>query len=81
MTLPDFGGVVGVLMMLVAYASAQMGVMKVDRAPSLLINLVGSLLVLLSLAYKFNLSAFLMEATWALVALFGLMKLALRRCS
>lgn len=79
MTLPDIGGVIGVLMMLVAYALAQLGRMGVDRLPSLLMNLVGSLLVLLSLAFKFNLSAFLMEAAWALVALFGLVKLALRR--
>jgi hypothetical protein len=71
--------VIGVLMMLVAYALAQLERMRVDRLPSLLLNLIGSLLVLLSLAFKFNLSAFLMEAAWALVALFGLVKLALRR--
>jgi hypothetical protein len=79
MTLSDAGGVIGVLMMLVAYALAQLGRMRVDRLPSLLMNLVGSLLVLLSLLFKFNLSAALMEAAWALVALFGLAKLALRR--
>jgi hypothetical protein len=79
MTLPDIGGVVGVLMMLVAYALAQVGRMAVDRLPSLLMNLVGSLLVLLSLAFKFNLSAALMEGAWALVALFGLVKLGLKK--
>jgi len=79
MTLPDIGGVIGVLMMLVAYALAQVGKMQVDRLPSLVMNLVGSLLVLLSLAFKFNLSAALMEGAWALVALFGLVKLALKR--
>lgn len=79
MTLPDIGGVIGVSMMLVAYALAQLGRMRVDRAPSLLVNLTGSLLVLLSLAFKFNLSAFLMEGAWALVALFGLIRLGLKR--
>jgi hypothetical protein len=79
MTLPDIGGVVGVLMMLLAYALAQLGRMKVDQLPALLINLIGSLLVLVSLAYKFNLSAVLMESAWALVALFGLVKLALKK--
>jgi hypothetical protein len=77
MTLPDIGGVVGVLLMLAAYALAQLGRMKVDRLPSLVMNLTGSLLVLLSLLFKFNLSAALMEGAWALVALFGLIKLAL----
>jgi hypothetical protein len=81
MTLSDIGGVVGVLMMLAAYALAQLGRMRVDRLPSLLLNLTGSLLVLASLLVKFNLSAFLMETAWALVALFGLVKLALRKRS
>jgi len=79
MTLSDMGGVIGVLMMLAAYALAQLGRMKVDQLPSLLMNLAGSLLVVVSLLYKFNLSAFLMEAAWALVALFGLAKLALKK--
>jgi hypothetical protein len=79
MSLSDIGGVVGVLMMLAAYALAQLGRMRVDRAPSLSMNLVGSLLVLLSLVSKFNLSAFLMETAWALVALFGLVKLGLKK--
>ena len=81
MTLPDIGGVIGVLMMLVAYALAQVGKMQVDRLPSLLMNLIGSLLVLASLTVKFNLSAALMEGAWALVALFGLVKLALKKRS
>jgi len=79
MTLPDIGGIVGVLMMLAAYALAQLGRMKVDQLPSLLMNLIGSLLVLASLLSKFNLSAFLMEAAWAVVALFGLVKLAFKK--
>ena len=50
-----------------------------DQAPALLMNLAGALLVLASLVYRFNLSAFLMESAWAIVALFGLAKLALKR--
>jgi hypothetical protein len=34
--------------------------------------------VMVSLFYKFNLSAFLMEAAWAVVALFGLVRLVFR---
>ncbi len=79
MTLPDIGGVIGVLLMLSAYAGAQLGRMKVDALPSLLMNLAGSLLVLASLAFKFNLSAVLMEGAWAVVALYGLVKLALKK--
>jgi len=79
MDLPDIVGVIGVLMMLAAYAAGQLGRLKMDQAPALLMNLAGALLVLASLVYRFNLSAFLMESAWAIVALFGLAKLALKR--
>jgi hypothetical protein len=49
------------------------------HAPALLLNLVGAGLILLSLAFRFNLSAFLMEAAWALVALYGLARLLIGR--
>ena len=79
MTLPDLGGLIGVMLMLAAYALGQFGRLRIDAAPALLMNLGGAVLVMISLLYKFNLSAFLMEAAWALVALFGLARLALRK--
>lgn len=78
MTLPDAAGIVGVLLILIAYAGATSGRMDPKRAPALLLNLVGALLILLSLTYDFNLSAVLMEGAWALVAVIGLARLALR---
>jgi len=78
-TLPDAAGVVGVVLILVAYAGATTGRLDPKRAPALLLNLVGASLILLSLAYDFNLSAALMEGAWALVALTGLVRLALKR--
>ena len=66
-------------MMLAAYAGGQLGRLKMDQLPALLMNLAGSLLVLASLAFRFNLAAALMEGTWALVALYGLAKLALKK--
>ncbi len=79
MTLLDLLGVAGVLMMLVAYAGGQIGRLQMDKAPALVMNLIGSSLVLLSLTQKFNLPAALMEGAWAVVALFGLVKLAVRK--
>ena len=67
------------MMMLGAYAAAQLGRLDPVKVPSLLLNLVGSCLVILSLLRTFNLSAFLMEAAWAAVALFGLVRAVLRR--
>lgn len=79
MSLPDALGVIGVLLILIAYAGAQVGRLEPRLAPALLLNLVGACLILGSLAFKFNLSAVLMEGAWALVALYGLVRLVLSR--
>jgi hypothetical protein len=75
----DVAGLTGVVLMLVAYAGAQLRRLDAAGLASLLMNLCGSCLVMLSLSRAFNLSAFLMEATWAAVAAFGLLRLALER--
>ena len=79
MTFLDLGGIVGVGLVLVAYAGIHFDWFDPKRAPALLMNLVGSALILASMREAFNLSAFLMEAAWAAMAAFGLVKLALRR--
>ena len=79
MSLPDAAGLFGVLLILFAYAGAQVGRLEPRRAPALLMNLCGAGLIIWSLTFRFNLSAFLMEAAWALVALYGLIRLMLRR--
>ena len=75
----DAAGIAGVAMILIAYAGATAGKLDPRRAPALILNLAGAGLILLSLAYAFNLAAFVMEAAWAAVALFGLARLALKR--
>ena len=37
-------------------------------------NLVGAVLLLVSLSVKFNLAAFVLEAAWAVIATFGLLR-------
>jgi hypothetical protein len=66
-------------MILAAYAGATSGKLDPKRAIALTLNLIGAGLILLSLAYDFNLSAVVMESAWALVALIGLVRLALKR--
>jgi len=73
------GGIVGVLLVLLAYAGIHFDWFDPKRAPALLMNLFGSALILLSMVRAFNLSAFLMEAAWAAMALYGLVKLLLVR--
>ncbi len=73
------GGLIGVLMVLVAYAGIHFDRLDPKKVPALLLNLFGSALILLSMLHAFNLSAFFMEASWAAMAAFGLVKLAVRR--
>jgi len=79
MTLIDLAGVGGVGLVLVAYAGAAFGKLNPQAWPSLACNLIGSMLILWSLTYKFNLSAALMEGAWAAVAAAGLLRLAFVR--
>lgn len=79
MSFVDALGVVGVLLVLAAYAGAQIGRLEPRDLPSLLMNFGGSGLILWSLCYKFNMSAVLMEGSWALVSLYGLVRWAMRR--
>jgi len=79
MNWPDAAGLVGVVLMVAAYVAAQLHRLDPAQAPSLIMNLAGACLVMLSLAYSFNLSAFAIEAVWAAAAVFGLARLVLKR--
>lgn len=75
----DVAGLVGVAAILVGYALATLGRLHPKGARSLAVNFVGASLILLSLTRNFNLSAAIVEAAWALIALAGLIRLALGR--
>ncbi len=80
MTATDAAGLLGVLLMLGAYAGGAMGRLDPKAPASLLANLIGSGLVLYSLfTDAFNLSATVMEICWAAVALAGLARWAMAR--
>ncbi|HEY0646477.1 CBU_0592 family membrane protein [Phenylobacterium sp.] len=79
MSVTDAAGLLGVLIILVAYAGAALGKIDPERPPALLCNLIGACLILWSLLTDdFNLSATVMEAAWALVAIAGLVRWALK---
>jgi hypothetical protein len=76
----DAAGLAGVLMILAAYAGAALGRLDPKGVWSLLANFVGACLILVSLLVAdFNLSSTVMEGSWALVALAGLVRRAIRR--
>jgi hypothetical protein len=72
----DILGLVGVVLILAAYAAATTGRMHPKGAPSLAVNFAGASLILLSLTRSFNLSAAIVEGAWAVIALLGLLRLA-----
>jgi hypothetical protein len=72
MTWYDLAGSVGVVLIVAAYLLLQLQRVAGTGLAYLLANAVGAALILLSLAFDFNLSAFLMEAFWLGISLFGL---------
>ena len=70
----DLLGNIGVLLMVVAYLLLQLEKLSGSATSYLLLNTIGAVLVIISLRFRFNLSAFLMEAFWLLISLYGLMK-------
>jgi hypothetical protein len=70
----DLVGNVGVLMMVIAYLLLQLEKLSSSATSYLLLNAVGAVMVIISLTFHFNLSAFLMEAFWLLISLYGLAK-------
>lgn len=66
--------IVGALLILVAYAAAQLGAMDQHSRTYLVLNLVGSV-VLAALAWHERLWGFLLlETVWAAVSLWGLVQ-------
>jgi hypothetical protein len=70
----DLVGNIGVLLMVIAYLLLQLEKLSSSAVSYLLLNAIGAVLVIISLTFRFNLSAFLMEAFWLLISLYGLTK-------
>ena len=74
----DLFGNIGVALMVVGYLLLQAEKLRSSDLSYSLMNAVGALLVLISLLYRFNLSAFLVEGFWLLISIYGLIKFAAR---
>lgn len=70
--LPTFIGLLGVIFTLLAYALLQTEKLRAETVFYCLLNIVGSVLILYSLCFDWNISAFIMEGMWLLLSLYGL---------
>jgi hypothetical protein len=70
--LTDFLGNIGVVLIIIDYLLLQLNRISSNSLSYSLLNAVGASLIIISLIFNFNLSAFIMEATWVLISLFGL---------
>lgn len=67
-------GNLGVLSFLIAYFLLQKERVAYNSIYYLGLNLLGSLLLIYSLLFDWNLPAFLLEAAWALISIYGIVK-------
>lgn len=67
-------GNLGVLLIVGTYFLVQIGRMSATQPPYILANGLGAALILYSLYFDFNLSAFLVEVIWLLISIVGLVR-------
>ena len=75
----DLAGFIGVLVIVVAYLLLQLDKLPSSSPVYSLLNAAGALLIIVSLVFKFNLSAFIVEVFWFLISLLGLSRSLISR--
>jgi len=75
----DIVGGAGVALIIGTYLLLQFERLASDRILYSLLNAAGASLIIVSLYFEFNLSAFIVEFFWLLISLFGIAKFAMRR--
>lgn len=67
-------GIVGVVLVLIAYTLLQIDRMSQDSIAYSLLNVIGSVLILYSLCYYWNLASGIIEIAWLIISIYGLCK-------
>ena len=70
----DIIGGIGVALIVITYFLLQIGKIKSTQLLYSLMNVIGSLLILISVFKNWNLSSFLIEVFWILISLIGIFK-------
>lgn len=77
-TFYDFLGTIGTLIIIGTYLLLQFGRIKSETLLYSILNAAGASLILISLIYNFNFSAFIVEFFWLLISLVGVGKYFLK---
>lgn len=72
-------GIIGVILVLVAYFLLQWGKLRSDGFLYSFINLIGAVGIIYSLFFEWNLSAFVIESVWILISLYGIIRFFMGR--
>jgi hypothetical protein len=78
-TLADLVGAVGALIVCAAYFMVSRGMVRAEGAAYHLANLCGALMLLVSLWFRPNPGAIMIEAIWAVIALAALLRIFHRK--
>ncbi|MCI0501872.1 MAG: hypothetical protein L0Y61_09055 [Epsilonproteobacteria bacterium] len=77
-SLGDITGILGVLIIVIAYIAMQIDKMDPKGFTFSFLNTIGAALILISLYFDWNLASFVMEAIWFILSLYGTIKAGLR---
>ncbi len=75
----DFIGSIGVFVIILTYILLQTGRIKSETLGYSLFNAAGASLIIFSLVFNFNFSAFIVEFFWVLISVYGIIKYFLKR--
>lgn len=70
----DFLGSIGVGIIIVTYVLLQIGKIKSGQLSYSILNAFGASLIIISLVFNFNFSAFIVEFFWVLISIYGIIK-------
>jgi hypothetical protein len=68
----DAVGLIGVFIILASYLGLQAGKLAPDKLPYQFANIIGSVLVLVSLYFKPNVSSITIQIAWILISFYGI---------
>lgn len=74
LSISDLIGILGVIIIIIAYILLQLEKMDPKGLSFSLLNTIGAFFIIVSLVYDWNLASFIMEFTWMIVSFYGIWK-------